>query len=234
MITRIFETSTETARAFVLQILQIVAENPNDTILNIALSGGSTPALMFRIWANDFSEITPWHRLRFFWVDERCVPPHDEASNYGMTKANLLSSVPIPGDNVYRIKGENNPELEAIRYEKMVKDFVPLEDGFPAFDIILLGVGTDGHTSSIFPGQEDLLTTPVSYVVSKQPSSGQLRVALTGQPIMHSARLFFLLSGKSKHLVFNDIIAENDAGPAAYVAHHAIHSVEVFYGKTEK
>ena len=116
----------------------------------------------------------------------------------------------------------------------MVKDFVPLEDGFPAFDIILLGVGTDGHTSSIFPGQEDLLTTPKSYVVSKQPSSGQLRVALTGQPIMHSARLFFLLSGKSKHLVFNDIIAENDAGPAAYVAHHAIHSVEVFYGKTEK
>lgn len=234
MITRIFETSTETARAFVLRILQIVAENPNDTILNIALSGGSTPALMFRIWANDFSEITPWHRLRFFWVDERCVPPHDEASNYGMTKANLLSSVPIPGDNVYRIKGENNPELEAIRYEKMVKDFVPLEDGFPAFDIILLGAGTDGHTSSIFPGQEDLLTTPKSYVVSKQPSSGQLRVALTGQPIMHSARLFFLLSGKSKHLVFNDIIAENDAGPAAYVAHHAIHSVEVFYGKTEK
>ncbi|MBM6992584.1 MAG: 6-phosphogluconolactonase [Prevotella sp.] len=228
MITHIFKTDAEASRALIGRILQLAAECPPSRKINIALSGGSTPALMFRLWADEFDEQTPWERIRFFWVDERCVPPTDSQSNYGMTRDNLLSRVDIPQGNVVRIMGENPPEDEARRYEEVVRNLLPEEGGFPAFDIVLLGAGDDGHTSSIFPGQEELLTSHEAYAVGIHPTSGQQRVALTGMPIIHARYLIFLLTGAAKQTVLADIIDRNDAGPAAYVGHHALHTVEVF------
>ena len=231
MITHIHNTDAEAARALIERILQVTNERPAGQTVNIALSGGSTPALMFRLWAEQYDAQTPWDRIRLFWVDERCVPPTDEESNYGMTRDNLLSKINIPKENVVRIKGENTPEDEARRYETEVRSMVPEEEGFPQFDIVLLGAGDDGHTSSIFPGQEHLLTTDKAYAVGTHPKTGQQRIALTGMPIIHARRLIFLLTGKGKAQVLADIIDQNDAGPAAYVGHHALHTVEVFTDK---
>ncbi len=231
MITYIHDTDVKTAHALIEHILQMVNKHPADQTVNIALSGGSTPALMFRLWAEQYDAKTPWERIRFFWVDERCVPPTDKESNYGMTRDNLLNKINIPEENVVRIKGENTPEEEALRYETKVRSMVPEEEGFPQFDIVLIGAGDDGHTSSIFPGQEHLLTTQRAYALSTHPKTGQQRIALTGMPIIHAQRLIFLLTGKNKAQVLADIIEQNDAGPAAYVGHHALHTVEVFTDK---
>lgn len=228
MTTHIHQNDAEAARALIGRILQVVSECHDGRKVNIALSGGSTPALMFRLWAEEFGSMTPWERIRFFWVDERCVPPTDKESNYGMTRDNLLSKIHIPQANVVRIQGENAPEAEARRYEAVVRSMVPEEGGFPTFDIVLLGAGDDGHTSSIFPGQEQLLTAHEAYAVGTHPMSGQQRVALTGMPIIHARRLIFLMTGPKKAPVLADMLAHNDAGPAAYVAHHALHSVEIF------
>lgn len=231
MITHIHDNEAETARALIERIIQLVNEHSSDHKVNIALSGGSTPALMFRLWAEEYNNQTPWHQIRFFWVDERCVPPTDSESNYGMTYDNLLCKIDLPKENVVRVKGENHPEEEARRYEAQIRTMLPEENGIPIFDIILLGAGDDGHTSSIFPGQEYLLNAQEVYAVSTQPQSGQRRVALTGKPIIHAKNVIFLLTGKAKATVLADIIDQNDAGPAAYIAHHALNTVEVYADK---
>lgn len=234
MITHILPTPTEASRALIERMLKVATEVPADRKVNIALSGGSTPALMFRLWADEYNDRTPWQRLRFFWVDERCVAPTDKESNYGMTHRELISKVDIPEENVVRILGENDPEAEAERYEQVVRRELPEEEGQPSFDIVVLGAGDDGHTSSIFPGQEHLLTTERAYAVGTHPVSGQKRVALTGLPITHAQHLYYLLTGSNKAPILADIIDQNDAGPAAYVGKRALHNVEVFADEAAK
>lgn len=133
----IFPSSIETARALILHLVKLMLDEPDRTFC-IAFSGGSTPALMFDLWANEYTDITPWERLKVFWVDERCVPPENSDSNYGMMRSLLLSIVPIPYENVFRIQGEKNPKKEAARYSKLVMKEVPVENEFPVFDVVLL------------------------------------------------------------------------------------------------
>lgn len=227
MIKNIFPTPSDTFRALVRHILELI-DSSNKEVFNIALSGGSTPALMFDIWADEFSDATPWQRIRFYWVDERCVAPDDSQSNYRMTREHLFSRVPVNPDNVFRIMGENNPEKEAERYSALVARQVPIVEGLPVFDVVLLGAGDDGHTSSIFPGQENLLTTEDVYAVGTHPTSGQQRVALTGQPIMHALNIIFLMTGASKAPILQSFADEADSGPAAYIIHHSLREVEIF------
>lgn len=219
-------SAIETSRALILHIVQLMNEEPERTF-HIALSGGVTPALMFDLWANEYVDITPWERMRLYWVDERCVPPEDSDSNYGMTRNLLLGHAPLPYANIFRIQGEDNPVHEAKRYAKLVKEQVPDKNGWPEFDLVLLGVGDDGHTSSIFPGQEEFLTTSEMYVVSRNPNNGQKRIALTGLPILNARRVIFLVTGKKKADVINNICHLGDVGPAAYIAHRA-RNVELF------
>ena len=167
----VFPSSIETSRALILRLVELMNEEP-DRIFNIAVSGGNTPALMFDLWANEYLDITPWNRMKIYWVDERCVPPEDSDSNYGMMRNLLLGIAPIPYENVFRIRGEAKPVKEAVRYSELVKQQLPYRLGWPEFDIVLLGAGDDGHTSSIFPGQENLLTSTSSYVVSIHPCNG--------------------------------------------------------------
>ena len=159
----VFPSSMETARSLIFHLVDIMNAEPDKTF-NIAVSGGSTPALMFDLWANEYADITPWGRMKLYWVDERCVPPEDSDSNYGMMRSLLLGIVPIPYENVFRIRGEEKPVKEAARYSELVDRQVPKKNGWPEFDIVLLGAGEDGHTSSIFPGQEALLSSDqISY-----------------------------------------------------------------------
>ena len=222
----VFPSSIETSRGLILRLVEIMNNEP-DRIFNIAVSGGSTPALMFDLWANEYMETTPWNRMCIYWVDERCVPPDDSDSNYGMMRNLLLGMAPIPYENVFRIRGEVKPVKEAARYSGLVKQQVPSKQGWPEFDIILLGAGDDGHTSSIFPGQEELLTSASVYVVSINPRNGQKRIAMTGYPILNARHVIFLITGKGKADVVEEICKSGDVGPAAYVAHHA-QNVELF------
>ena len=159
--------------------------------------------------------------MKLYWVDERCVPPEDSDSNYGMMRSLLLGIVPIPYENVYRIRGEEKPAKEAARYSELVSRQVPKKNGWPEFDIVLLGAGDDGHTSSIFPGQEALLSSDQIYVTSTHPRNGQKRIAMTGFPILTARLVIFLITGKAKAEVVEEICHSGDTGPAAYIAHHA-------------
>lgn len=222
----IFPSSIETARALILHLVKIMLDRP-DKIFNIAFSGGTTPALMYDLWGNEYRDITPWSRMRIFFVDERCVPVENSDSNYGMMRSLLLGIVPIPYDNVFFIQGENKPDREAQRYSEVVENQLPMQNGWPVFDIILLGAGDDGHTSSIFPGREELLSSNYIFEATSNPNNGQKRIAMTGMPILAARKVIFLITGKSKADVVEEICNSGDTGPAAYIAHHAI-DVELF------
>lgn len=222
----IYNTATETAHALIKHLIGMMGNEP-EKIFHFAFSGGSTPSLMFDIWANEYREITPWHQMRIYWVDERCVPPEDYDSNYGTMRRLLLDQVGMPGEYIFPIFGNYPPESEAQRYSALVSRVVPLWRGYPTFDVVLLGAGDDGHTSSIFPGQEYLLSSFQPYEVSFNPYNGQKRIAMTGCLLFAAKKLIFFITGKNKYGVVHDILMSGDTGPAAYVAHHA-ENVELF------
>lgn len=191
----------------------------NDKI-NIALSGGNTPKLLFEVLAKDYKNKIDWTKVNFFWVDERCVPSVEEQSNFGMAKKILLRNIPIPEQNVHRIFGNCDPDLESKRYSENLKKYVKLKNNYPVFDLILLGIGEDGHTASIFPNQMELLNSIEKCAVAIHPATGQKRITLTGKIINNADRIYFLVSGKSKAEVVADILEKkNDIAkfPASYI-----------------
>jgi 6-phosphogluconolactonase len=196
-------------------------EQEPDKTFNIAFSGGDTPALMFDLWANEYAGKTPWERLNIWWADERCVSPEHSDSNYRLMRMLLLDTVTIPQNHVYRIKGEENPASEALRYSELVKKHVPELDNCPQFDIILLGMSKEGDTSSIFSGQEHLLASPKIYEVSHNPHDGQARISITGHPIIKARCVMFLITGKEKAGMVRKMLTSGDTSPAAYLYHHA-------------
>jgi len=226
METYMYGSAIETARELIKRLIRLLEEDPQK-IYHIAFSGGGTPSLMFDLWANEYKDVTPWERIRFYWVDERCVPADDCESNYGTMRRLLLDAVPVVPEAIFPIDGANQPEAEAKRYSELVCREVPLWRNLPFFDAVLLGAGDDGHTSSIFPGQEYLLSTPHPYEVSVNPYNGQKRIAMTGCLLFNAKKVIFLTTGKNKASVVADIINSGDTGPAAYVAHHAW-NVEIF------
>lgn len=132
----IYSTATETAHALIKHLVGMMEREPDRTFY-FAFSGGSTPSLMFDIWANEYKEVTPWKRMRIYWVDERCVPMEDSESNYGTMRRLLLDEVGMPGEFVFPIFGDYPPEAEAKRYSAQVCRTVPLWRGFPTFDAVL-------------------------------------------------------------------------------------------------
>ncbi|NTU94696.1 MAG: 6-phosphogluconolactonase, partial [Bacteroidales bacterium] len=146
--------------------------------------------------------------------------PEDSESNYGTARKMLLENVPMPETHVHRIKGEDEPFAEAGRYGKLVCDFWKDSAGF---DMVILGIGSDGHTSSIFPGQKHLLNTDRIYEESVNPYSGQKRIALTAKGILNSANLYFFISGPEKEKIMS-VISDNYGNPmypAGYIMKEA-------------
>lgn len=208
------DACTECAMALI-KILQNKIQEHNTAY--IAISGGSTPKLLFDIICTSFSKEVDWSKVHLFWVDERCVPPADEESNYRMTKEHLLKNLPFDDKMIHRIKGECEPALEVLRYAQEIADTVPAENGIPVFDGILLGMGDDGHTASIFPNALHLLESPYITATAVQPQSGQMRITLTGSVINNAEHVMFLASGKSKAKVL-DIILHNKSEAQQYPA----------------
>ena len=187
--------------------------------VHLALSGGSTPKVLFRHWADQYSEKIDWEKIHFFWGDERCVPPDHEESNFRMAYELLLKPLNIPEGHIHRIRGEAAPEAEAERYGQVLKQHLPARRNLPAFDIVLLGMGEDGHTASIFPNQMELLTESAPCAVATHPETGQQRITLTGPVLNNASEVVFLVTGPGKAEKVKEII-ENGAHSLRYPAAH--------------
>jgi 6-phosphogluconolactonase len=166
---------------------------------SVALSGGSTPEGTYRLLGREpYRDRVPWDRVHLFWGDERCVPPDDPGSNYHMADQTLIAHVPIPAENVHRMPGELAPEAAARAYRRELEDFFcgPL----PRLDLVLLGLGSDGHTASLFPGAESLeaLSDTVLAVEADYEGRPARRVTLTLPAINAARQVLFLVSGESK------------------------------------
>jgi 6-phosphogluconolactonase len=175
-------------------------------VLHVALSGGSTPKLLFDILAKNYATKINWSGVHLWWGDERCVSPMDDESNFKMTKERLLDHIAIPAENVHRVLGENDPKEEAVRYGSEIEKWLPLRNGMPKFDLIILGMGEDGHTASIFPHEMHLLKDSSICGVATHPVSGQKRITLTGKTINNADDIVFLVTGASKKEKITTII----------------------------
>lgn len=221
MTINIFKNNKVVAEAFAIYFAEWMREKGR---VAVALSGGSTPKALFKHWAEQYRDSIPWEKIHFFWGDERCVPPDHAESNYGMTKALLLDRIDIPEENIHRIRGEEKPLLEAERYGQEIRQWVKTKDGMPVFDLILLGMGEDGHTASIFPNQMELLADPNICREAVHPDTGQSRITLTG-PVVNSADLVtFLVTGSTKATIVREIVTQADSRrqyPAAFIQPHS-------------
>jgi 6-phosphogluconolactonase len=204
------ETALAVARLFAKKVEEAVAKRG---VARVALSGGSTPQASFKLLADPagpFAQTVPWDKVFLYWVDERCVPPDNAESNYGVCRDLLLSKVPIPESNVFRMEGELEPEEAAARYETYLRNSMKLEGAeSPHFDLLLLGMGPDGHTASLFPHTEgleviDRLVIP-NHVVQKET----WRITLTAPVINQAAEVVFAIEGAGK----TDVLAEVLTGP---------------------
>jgi 6-phosphogluconolactonase len=180
----------------------------------IALSGGSTPKNLYNLLATNARTALPWDRMYFFFGDERHVPPTDPDSNYRMADEAMLSKVPVPAGNVFRFAAENADAAEvASEYEKTLRKFFQLQpDGVPRFDLILLGMGPDGHTASLFPGTAGLQEKSRLVIANWVEKLKTSRLSFTF-PVLNAARcVTFLVSGTDKAAVLKTVLEENVPG----------------------
>ncbi len=182
-------------------------------VARVAISGGSTPQAAFKLLADPahpFASTVPWDKLQLFWVDERCVPPDNPESNYGVCKKLLLDQVGIPAANVHRMEGELDPEEAASRYESVLRNTLKLEGAeAPAFDLLLLGMGDDGHTASLFPHTEGLTQFGRLCIANHVPQKDTWRLTLTSPVINQAMEVVFEIGGAAK----TEIVAEVLTGP---------------------
>jgi 6-phosphogluconolactonase len=186
------------AQHFLLATTQAVQQRNHALI---ALSGGSTPLGLFHLLGGDAYRTTlPWQQMHFFWVDERCVPPQDEQSNFGQFKKNVLDTLNISDKQVHPIDGALPPEQAADRYQEMLRLWAAEGQEQPRFDWVLLGMGNDGHTASLFPGQTHphMLQRTVIPVTADYDGRPAQRVTLTPLILNLSRQVVFMVSGKPK------------------------------------
>lgn len=192
----IYDSPEEVAQEFAAYFLKLTKGKSE---FHVALSGGSTPKILFDFIAKSRSKDFDWSNIHFWWGDERCVSPDDDDSNYKMTKDRLLDKISISNSNIHRVLGENEPKEEAKRYAFEIVSNLPSSNGLPKFDLIILGMGDDGHTASIFPHQIDLLKSNEVCEVAVHPESGQQRITLTGNTLNNAAAATFLVTGANKN-----------------------------------
>lgn len=211
---KIYKDKQEVAIAFSKYLADFIGESKT---VHIALSGGSTPKIVFDELATSFKDEIDWEKVHFYWGDERCVPPTDDESNYKMTVVHLLSKIDIPQRNIHRVKGEEDPEKEAKSYASLLEKKLPMVEGVPQFDLVILGMGDDGHTASIFPHEIHLWNSDANCEVALHPESGQRRVTITGRVINNAKVVAFLVTGAGKSEKVR-IITQNESGSEKYPA----------------
>src|SRR5215472_8485923 len=186
----------------------------------VSLSGGSTPKTLFGLLASDeFKGRFPWKRVSWYWGDERFVPYDSPESNYRMTREAMFDKAPVPADNIHPVPVDGTPEDAARRYERTLQEAygaTTLDPALPLFDLTLLGLGPDGHTASLLPG-EPVLDERKRWMAAVSHGRPEVRITMTYPVIESSRRIAFLVAGKEKAAIFSAIRAGNSRVPAARV-----------------
>ncbi|HEV8578364.1 MAG TPA: 6-phosphogluconolactonase [Thermoanaerobaculia bacterium] len=218
---RVFTDAAELLRAAADEIAscarRIADENDRFTW---CLSGGSTPRGLYRLLAGDpYRECLPWHAMHFFWGDERHVPPDHPESNFRMAREAMLDAVPVPPENIHRIAAEEaDAERAALLYQAELRSFFALAPGeWPRFDLVLLGLGKDAHTASLFPGSAALRERRRLVVAPWVEEQRAFRITLTPPALNHARRTLFLVSGAEKAAALRTVI-EGEREPDRYPA----------------
>lgn len=173
----------------------------------VALSGGNTPSGLYRILASEpYRHQIDWQNTFVFWGDERCIPPEDEGSNYHQANEKLLRHVPIPRKNILRIQGELSPQEASDAYAQTLKEFAPAGYDWPRFDLVLLGMGADGHTASLFPDLSVNVKSPTLAVTADYHGRPAERVTLTAPVFNSSKKVLFLVTGEDKAEILSCVL----------------------------
>jgi 6-phosphogluconolactonase len=194
----------------------VAAQGP----FRVSLSGGSTPKTLYGLLASDeFRLRFPWQRVFWYWGDERFVPYDHPESNYRMTREAMLSKAPVPPENIHPVPADGTPDEAALRYELTLRsDYgaAVLDPARPLFDVTLLGLGPDGHTASLLPG-EAVLNERKHWVAAVSHGRPEVRITMT-YPVIESSRyVAFLVAGREKTAMFNAIRGGGSDVPAAHV-----------------
>jgi 6-phosphogluconolactonase len=199
------------AQEFVTQANQVIAARGKFTV---ALSGGSTPKGLFTLLASGLVRSIPWDKIFFFWSDERHVPPDDPESNYRMANEAMLSKVPVPPKNIFRIRAEEkDANIAAREYEQTIQDFFALKPGeFPRFDLIHLGMGPDGHTASLFPGSAGLEEQSKLVIANWVEKFKTFRITFTYPVLNRAACVELLVGGIDKAPAVHEILENPQSG----------------------
>ena len=182
---------------------QLVIDMGRDAIqqrgkFHLALSGGSTPKRLYQKLASQYATAIDWKQVHFFWSDERTVPADHEDSNFRMARESLLDELAVDGDKVHRLVGEHDPQQAAADYEQVIRSTVGGDTPIPRFDLILLGLGNDAHTASLFPGTDALFERERLVVANDVPQLSTRRLTMTSLLINQSRSVMFLVSGEGK------------------------------------
>ena len=205
--TFIFDNAEQVARAAADRLTAIALASIADRgRFSVALSGGSTPRLTYELLASpEYRDRVPWGNVHLFFGDERSVPPTHEESNYRMAYEALISRLPIPAGNVYRMMGEIDPTIGARLYEKALRSFFD-DAPWPRFDLVLLGMGDDGHTASLFPHTPALAEQQAWVVANPVEKLKTFRLTLTPPAINHAAHVLFMVTGAAKAARLAEVI----------------------------
>lgn len=194
----------------------------------VALSGGTTPKTLYALLATDqYAARVDWPRVHLFWGDERCVPPTDLTSNYRMVRESLIDQVPLPAENIHRIRGEDDPVAAAAAYERELRQVLGTPIGPPpldaGFDLILLGMGSDGHTASLFPGLTAVCEQERWVMAQYLATVSMWRVTCTPVFFNAATAVVFLVSGPEKAATLRQVLEgpyQPKGLPAQAVAPH--------------
>ena len=210
----VFETSEQLALAAAERFVECAREFSGTLErFSVALAGGNTPRRVYELLATEpFKKRVEWSQVHFFFGDERCVPPDHPDSNYAMAYEALISKVPIPAKNVHRIFAEGDASENARAYENELRNhFAGVL--WPRFDFVLLGMGEDGHTASLFP-KSAALKEPSRWVVpTRNEQTGQERITLTVPAFNHAHRVMFLITGKKKAQRLKEVLRPEPGSP---------------------
>ena len=214
---QIVSNGQELARKAAMEFVRLATDpGRGEGVFTVALSGGSTPKILYSLLAGDetMREAVPWERVHFFWGDERHVPPDHPESNYRMTFETLLSKIPLPVANIHRIKSETlDAHQAATEYEQEIRKFFQLpEGGFPRFDLVFLGLGPDGHTASLFPGTKALNEERRLVVSNWVGKFDTQRITMTVPLINEASEVIFLVAGDDKAAPLKSVL-EGDYEP---------------------
>lgn len=219
---KIFAGADAMSRAAAEKIIEHLSESlQTHSVYSIVLSGGSTPKRLYAMLAGDaeLRKQIPWERIHFFWGDERHVPPNHPDSNYHTACEAMLSKVPVPPPNIHRMRGED-PDAGKIAadYEREIRRFFKMEIGeVPRFNCVLLGMGSDGHTASLFPGTPALRESNHLVVANWVHKFNSFRITLTAPVLNNAECILFLVSGDQKADILKTVL-EGPRAPFRYPA----------------